>query len=149
MSSRKLQRRSEKQLKLFHQHIQRVCEQYQHIRQLKESLPKDEIGVQMDFAEHFSCRFLDEIQAAYLNQSMVTLHPVVAYDLLESVYGYPPSRRCIRPTGISLWLPSIQSLHTAYWNQSMVTLHPVVAYDLLESVYGYPLSSLYILQRER
>ncbi|KAK3581360.1 hypothetical protein CHS0354_016203 [Potamilus streckersoni] len=46
-----------KQLELFDQHGQIIREQYQHIKQLKESLPEDEIIVQTDFAEFFSLSF--------------------------------------------------------------------------------------------
>jgi len=68
-----------KQLQLFEQHVQRVREQYQQVRKLKENLPEDEVMVQMDFAENYSCRSLNEPQPAYWNLTMVTLHPVVAY----------------------------------------------------------------------
>ncbi|XP_060564531.1 uncharacterized protein LOC132723774 [Ruditapes philippinarum] len=68
-----------KQVNMFEQHVQRVREQYQQVRLLKESLPEDEIMVQMDFAENYSCRSLNEIQTAYWNQTMVTIHPAVAY----------------------------------------------------------------------
>jgi hypothetical protein len=35
--------------------------------------------VQMDFAENYSCKSVEEIQTAYWNQTGVTLHPVVVY----------------------------------------------------------------------
>lgn len=68
-----------KQMKDFTDHVNRVKEQYSQVRDLKANLPNDEMILQMDFAENFSCRSLNEIQTAYWNQSMVTLHPVVAY----------------------------------------------------------------------
>ena len=67
------------QMKAFNEHVNRVKEQYSQVRALKENLPVDEIMLQMDFAENFSCRSLNEIQTAYWNQSSVTLHPIVAY----------------------------------------------------------------------
>ena len=67
------------QLRTFQGHIKRVQEQYRQIRTLKENLPENEIVLQMDFAENYSCRSLDEVQTAYWSQSIVTLHPVVAY----------------------------------------------------------------------
>ena len=33
----------------------------------------------MDFAENYLCQSLEEIQSAWWNGAMVTLHPVVAY----------------------------------------------------------------------
>jgi hypothetical protein len=38
-----------------------------------------EVVVQMDFAENYTCLNVSEIQSAYWNPVMVTLHPVVAY----------------------------------------------------------------------
>ena len=67
------------QLNRFAAHVSRVKEQYSQARNLKENLKDDEMFLHMDFAENFSCRSLNEIQTAYWNQSMVTLHPIVAY----------------------------------------------------------------------
>ena len=33
----------------------------------------------MDFSENYTCTNMKEVQSAYWNQSMVTVHPVVAY----------------------------------------------------------------------
>ena len=54
-------------------------EQFRNVRDLKQKLPKNEMIVQMDFAENFVCRSSDEVQSAYLGQVSVTLHPVVVY----------------------------------------------------------------------
>lgn len=67
------------QLDVFEDHVTRVRDQYEQVRLLKENLPKDEMMVQMDYAENFSCRSLNEIQTAYFSQSMVTIHPAVIY----------------------------------------------------------------------
>ena len=69
----------QKEVQEFCDHVERVRTQYKELRQLKENLPEHEIILQMDFAENFSCRSLDEVQTAYWNQTSVTLHPVVAY----------------------------------------------------------------------
>ena len=67
------------QIDVFEKHVERVREQYHQVRELKENLPENEIMLQMDFAEKFSCRSLNEVQTAYWNQTMVTIHPTVAY----------------------------------------------------------------------
>ena len=67
------------QTKAFTEHVDRVGEQYSQIQKLKENIQENEVIVQIDFAENFSCRSLDEIQTAYWNQASVTIHPVVAY----------------------------------------------------------------------
>ena len=40
---------------------------------------KDHVLVQMDFAENYGIKEMEEIQSAYWNQESVTLHPVVMY----------------------------------------------------------------------
>lgn len=40
--------------------------------------------LQVDFAENYACRSLEEVQSAYFNQTSVTLHPTVAYFKAES-----------------------------------------------------------------
>ena len=69
----------EKELDEFSGHVARVRRQYSELRKLKQHLPSHEMIVQMDFAENFSCRSLDEVQTAYWNQTSVKLHPVVVY----------------------------------------------------------------------
>ena len=39
----------------------------------------NEVIVQMDFAENYTCQSVEEVQSAYWNASMVTLHPAVVY----------------------------------------------------------------------
>lgn len=65
--------------KEFRGHIQRVKEQYKAIKMLKDRLPSNQVVIQMDFSENYSCNTLEEIQSAYWNACMVTLHPVVMY----------------------------------------------------------------------
>jgi hypothetical protein len=69
----------EQQMKDFESHMKRVAKQYEEIKRLKQNLPKHEMLLQLDFAENYSCRSLEEVQSAYFNQTSVTLHPVVAY----------------------------------------------------------------------
>ena len=69
----------ESQMNDFEQHVQRVKTQYHQIRHLKENLRVHHMILQMDFAENYSCKSLEEVQSAYFNQTSVTLHPVVAY----------------------------------------------------------------------
>lgn len=69
----------DKQIKDFESHVKRVSKQYDEIKTLKQNLPKNEMLVQLDFAENYSCRSMEEVQSAYFNQTSVTLHPVVAY----------------------------------------------------------------------
>ena len=69
----------EKQMEDFKGHRSRVQTQYQQIRELKDKIARNEIIVQLDFAENYSCRSVEEVQSAYFNQTSVTLHPMVAY----------------------------------------------------------------------
>ena len=69
----------EEQIKEFKQHVYRVRHQYEEPVKIKQHLPKNEIIVQMDFAENYSCKGVDDIQSAWWNQTSVTLHPVVLY----------------------------------------------------------------------
>ena len=63
----------------FSGHVDRVRSQYREIKTLKENLPENEIIVQMDFVENYTCKYLAEIQSAYWNQTPVALHPIVFY----------------------------------------------------------------------
>ena len=63
----------------FKDHVERVKNQYNQVKQLKEILPSNHAMVQMDFAEDYKCQSQDEIQSAYWNATQVTLHPTVVY----------------------------------------------------------------------
>ena len=67
------------QIKEFREHVLRISTQYKQLRFLKDSLSDDQLIVQMDFAENYSCQSLDEIQSTYWKQTSVTLHPTVIY----------------------------------------------------------------------
>jgi enterochelin esterase-like enzyme len=45
----------------------------------RESLKNGEIFIWMDFAENFTCSAVEEVQSAYWNSEMVTLHTMVIY----------------------------------------------------------------------
>lgn len=68
----------------FDEHVKRMNTQYEQIRHLKQNLPPHEMIIQIDFAENYSCRSLEEVQSAYFNQTAVTLHPMVVYWKLET-----------------------------------------------------------------
>ena len=68
-----------KEVEQFRGHARRVRVQYEQLKSLKENLEVNEAIVQMDFAENYSCQTIEEVQSAYWNASMVTLHPAVAY----------------------------------------------------------------------
>ena len=63
----------------FKDHVERVKNQYNQFKQLKEILPSNHAMVQMDFAEDYKCQSQDEIQSAYWNATQVTLYPTVVY----------------------------------------------------------------------
>lgn len=61
----------------FAGHVKRVAAQYRAVREMKNNLPPNQALIQMDFSENYTCQTLEEIQSAYWNSTMVTLHPVV------------------------------------------------------------------------
>ncbi|XP_066014894.1 uncharacterized protein [Pocillopora verrucosa] len=52
---------------------------YGQLKELKSNLPEGHMIVQMDFAENYTCQSVEEVQSAWWNGTMVTLHPAVAY----------------------------------------------------------------------
>ena len=63
----------------FISHVDRVRKQYRSVKAMKENLPKNHVLVQMDFSENYTCQTIEEVQSAYWNSSMVTLHPTIVY----------------------------------------------------------------------
>ena len=63
----------------FKKHVERVRNQYCEMRKLRENLAEGHIVVWMDFAENYICSSMDEVQSAYWNANMVTLHTQVVY----------------------------------------------------------------------
>lgn len=62
-----------KGLQLFRCQVLRVQSQYRKTRRLGEIL------LWMDFAENYTCASVEEVQSAYWNTGMVSLHTMVAY----------------------------------------------------------------------
>ena len=63
----------------FRSHVERVKNQYEQMRFKRENLEEGEVLAWMDFAENFTCSAMDEVQSAYWNPEMVTLHTMVIY----------------------------------------------------------------------
>jgi len=71
-------------MEYFKQRVSRVKIQYERILLLKLSLSWHEMILQLYFAANYSCTSLEEVQSAYFNQTMVTLHPIAVYYRSES-----------------------------------------------------------------
>ena len=71
----------EEEFEEFRCHAYRVKTQYQSFKEMKERLQtyQDHVCVQMDFAENYGIKEMEEVQSAYWNQESVTIHPVVVY----------------------------------------------------------------------
>lgn len=67
-----------KEITEFEAHAERVKAQYGQLKELKSNLPEGHMIVQMDFAENYTCQSVEEVQSAWWNGTMVTLHPAVA-----------------------------------------------------------------------
>jgi hypothetical protein len=71
-----------------------VKHQYEELRKLRENLPKGDVVVWMDFDENYIRSSFEEVQSAYWNTSMVTLHTMAVYfrsegiDRVQSVQCY-------------------------------------------------------------
>jgi hypothetical protein len=70
-----------KDVDAFRDHVFRVKTQYTEMKRLRENLPEEHAMAWMDFAENFTCSALEEVQSAYWNADMVTLHTSVIYFL--------------------------------------------------------------------
>ena len=68
-----------REVKEFSEHVARLRAQFHQLKANKENLKEHHMIVQMDFAENYSCRYVDEPTCAYWKQTAVTLHPVVVY----------------------------------------------------------------------
>ncbi|CAC5377379.1 unnamed protein product [Mytilus coruscus] len=64
----------DKDLAEFRDHVDRVHTQYSELKRLRENLPENEVLIWMDFAENFGCVSVEEVQSAYWNAAMVSLH---------------------------------------------------------------------------
>lgn len=79
---------------VFQEHVQKVNSymQYSEMRNLREILKDGEVLVWMDFAENFNCSSLEEVQSAYWNSEMVTLHTQVIYFPRSQCFQFKYSR---------------------------------------------------------
>lgn len=64
-----------KEVEEFRAHVQRVKAQYTEMKKLRGNLELGHVMIRMDF----TCPALEEVQSAYWNTSMITLHTAVAY----------------------------------------------------------------------
>lgn len=69
----------DKDLTEFRDHVDRVHTQYSQLKTLRENLPENEVLIWMDFAENFGCVSVEEVQSAYWNAAMISLHTMVVY----------------------------------------------------------------------
>lgn len=74
----------QKETTTYKDHLSTLINQFQTLKQNKESLQVGQIIVHMDFAENYTCKSLDEIQSAYWATRMVTIHPIVIHYRDES-----------------------------------------------------------------
>ena len=63
----------------FVTHVERVVQQHNSVKQMQDHLPANHALIQMDFSENYNSQTMEEIQSAYWNASMVTLHPNIIY----------------------------------------------------------------------
>ena len=75
----------ESELDQFEEHVGRVKHQYEELRKRRENIPKGDVVVWMDLAENYMCSSFEEVQSAYWNTSMVTLHTMVVYFRSEGI----------------------------------------------------------------
>jgi hypothetical protein len=65
---------------LFRNHVKRIQSQYCEIDTLRKSLiPMEEVTIQMDYSENYSCAYQDEPSAMYYTRQQVTIHPMVVH----------------------------------------------------------------------
>jgi len=68
-----------KEVDEFRGHVERVKNQYEQMKLKRESLKNGEVFIWMDFAENFTSSAVEEVQSAYWNPQMMTLHTMVIY----------------------------------------------------------------------
>lgn len=61
----------------FKSHCDRMINQFEHFKSLRDGLTPREITVQIDFAENYACSYSAEIQSAYYSKDQITIHPAV------------------------------------------------------------------------
>ena len=93
----------EKDLTEFREHVKRNTNQYTELRSLRENLPKDELLIWIDFAENFGCASIDEVQSAYWNSAIVSLHTMVVYHPDKSIQSYVAVSEVLSHNAISVY----------------------------------------------
>ena len=78
------------ELPAFHEHGFRVDTQFKEIRRLKDNMGPTESTLQIDYAENWSAKHMDEITSAYYDKAQVTIHPMV---LQTSSLGEGPEEK--------------------------------------------------------
>lgn len=64
----------------FRQHCHRVEVQFNQIRLLKERLhPEVEASCQLDYAENWKAKYMEEVTSAYYDKNQVTIHPMILH----------------------------------------------------------------------
>ena len=58
-------------------HTFRASWQHEQISAYIKNLKEDQVIVMMDFAENYKCCFQNEVQSAYFDQNMVTIHLMI------------------------------------------------------------------------
>ena len=121
-----------KEVNEFSGHVNRLRSQFQQLKANKETLQEHHMLVQMDFAENYSCRYVDEPTCAYWKQTAVTLHPVVVYfkrgeklehksfEVVSDELGHTASTVC---TFLDVVIPELQKIDPLlqkihYWTDS-------------------------------
>ena len=61
----------------FREHANRIKKQYRNLKVSKDTLPRNNAVMQVDFSENY--RWNEEVQSAYFDGPQVTLHLVVVY----------------------------------------------------------------------
>ena len=56
----------------------------------KEQLKPNELIMIMDFSENYKCLFQNEVQSAFFDQTLVTIHPIMCYyrQKVEDLFKY-------------------------------------------------------------
>lgn len=68
-----------KEVSAFRAHVSRGQNQYREMKRLRENLPEGEVVLWMDFAENYCCSSVEEVQSAFWNVEMISLHTMVTY----------------------------------------------------------------------
>ena len=69
-----------RELPEFRAHCGRVVTQYEEVRHLRCKLkPMTEATIQMDYAENWQVKYMEEIGSVYYDKAQITIHPMVLH----------------------------------------------------------------------